>query len=212
MRHGQSTANAEGVWQGQLEFPLSDLGREQARRAGAALADTGPFSGVYTSPLARASETAGIISGELRRSGKFEAEAVKLPGLTERHGGVLQGLPYEQTRRENPELIQKFRGLPEEEAWSLVGAETDGELMERFGSALAEIRDLHTGEQNPRAVIVAHGGVLRAFLRDAFGGEVLPGTARAPNASLTRVLWRDKYEKPELLELASTRHLDDLGG
>jgi broad specificity phosphatase PhoE len=210
VRHGQSTANAESVWQGQLEFPLSELGCEQARRAGVALAATGAFSGVYTSPLTRASETAGIISEELRAASGFAGEVVSLPGLIERHGGLLQGRPFEQTRAENPELIEKFRSLTEEEAWSLVGAETDSELRIRFGDAMADIWEMQSGEENPRAVVVAHGGVLRAFFREVFGAEVLPGTTRAPNASLTRILWRAPGTEPKLLELASTSHLEGL--
>lgn len=208
MRHGQSTANAEGVWQGQLEFPLSALGRDQARRAGTALAATGRFSGVYTSPLARAAETAGIISNELRSSGGFSGEVVSFPGLTERNGGILQGRSFDQARLDSPELIEKFRSLPAEEAWSLVGAETDQELMSRFGSAVDEIRRIHSPEQSPRAVVVAHGGVLRAFLRETFGGDVLPENTRAPNASLTRIAWRSPGQTPELLTLADTKHLE----
>lgn len=209
VRHGQSTANAEGVWQGQLEFPLSGLGRAQASRAGKALASSGAVSGLYTSPLARAFETAELIRDELRSAGKFSGDLVAVPDLTERHGGLLQGRPFEQTRAENPELISKFRSLPEEEAWSLVGAETDAELMTRFGRAVSDIRSRHAGGP-ARAVIVAHGGVLRAFLRATFGGEVLPDTARAPNASLTRVAWEPHAEAPELLELASVSHLEGL--
>ena len=214
VRHGQSTANAGGVWQGQLEFPLSELGREQARRAGAALARTGPFSGVYASPLARASDTARIIAEELRRSGGFSGEVVELAGLTERHGGLLQGRSFEQTRTERPDLVEKFRSLPEEEAWSLVGAETDRQLMERFGGAVEGLRGISGAERGARAVVVAHGGVLRAFLRATFGGDILPANTRAPNASLTRVFWKNPgnpEEKPKLLELADTSHLDDLG-
>lgn len=211
VRHGQSTANAEGVWQGQLEFPLSELGRAQARRAGIALAKTGAFSGVYASPLTRAYETASIISEELVSAGKFSGEALELPGLTERHGGALQGRSFDQTSAERPELIDKFRSLPEEEAWSLVGAETDSQLMERFGNALAEIRRRHSGEPETRVAVVAHGGVLRAFLRGTFGADVLPANTRAPNASLTRVFWSSPDERPELIGLADTAHLDDLG-
>lgn len=211
MRHGQSTANAKGVWQGQLEFPLSSLGREQARRAGVALAGMGIVSGLYTSPLARAAETAEIISGELRAAGSFSGEVVELSGLSERHGGILQGRPFEQTRSENPELIEKFRNLPEEEAWSLLGAETDGQLMARFGEALTSIREMQAEEENPRAIVVSHGGVLRAYIRDTFGGEALPGTVRAPNASLTRLYWSNPGQNPELLTLAETTHLEGLG-
>lgn len=210
MRHGQSTANAKGLWQGQLEFPLSPLGKEQARRAGQALEATGAFSGVYTSPLQRAAQTAGIISEALESSDGFKGEVARFDGLTERHGGVLQGRSLEQARFEEPELIEKFRGLPAEEAWSLIGAETDEALMCRFGSAVDEIRKIHSTEQSPRAVVVAHGGVLRAFLRKTFGEEVLLDRARVPNAALTRVAWRDSGGEPELLTLADTAHLDGL--
>lgn len=208
IRHGQSTANAEGVWQGRLDFSLSELGKGQARLCGLALSEFGDFSGVYTSPLSRASQTAGIVCRELRAAGKFEGEPVALASLTERHGGLLQGRPWAQTVEENPELIEKFRSLPGEEAWSIVGAETDEDLMARFGEAVAGIRSRHSEEQEERVVLVAHGGVLRAFLRSAFGKEVLSGTRRAPNASITRVRWNSAGE-PELQELASTAHLDD---
>lgn len=209
IRHGQSTANAEGVWQGRLDFPLSELGKEQARLCGLALSEFGDFSSAYTSPLSRASQTAAIICRELRSAGRLEGEPTELESLTERHGGLLQGRPWAQTIEERPELIEKFRSLPEEEAWSLVGAETDADLMSRFGEAVAGIRGRHAGEQEERVVLVAHGGVLRAFLRSAFGEEMLPGTRRAPNASITRIRW-DSEGEPELLDLASTTHLDDL--
>lgn len=209
IRHGQSTANAEGVWQGQLEFPLSELGREQARLCGRALSRFGDFSSVYSSPLSRASETAEIIRRELVVSGGFDGEIIELASLTERHGGILQGRPWAQTVEENPELIERFRKLPEKEAWSLVGAETDQDLMHRFGQAVAEIQRRHVGAWEERVVLVAHGGVLRAFLRSVFGEEILPGTVRAPNASITHIRW-DSAGEPKLLALASATHLDDL--
>src|SRR5215210_2337484 len=86
LRHGQSTANATGVWQGQLEFPLSEEGRRQARLAGRALAGES-LDGLYSSPLSRALETAEIISREAGFSGKV----VALEGLMERRGGLLEG-------------------------------------------------------------------------------------------------------------------------
>ena len=86
VRHGQSTANANGVWQGQMEFPLSEEGRRQASLAGRALAGT-DYDAIYSSPLARAFETAEIIA---RESG-FAGEVVPMRGLIERHGGVLEG-------------------------------------------------------------------------------------------------------------------------
>jgi hypothetical protein len=50
---------------------------------------------------------------------------------------------------------------------------------------------------------------MRAFLRDRFGTSVLPGHERAPNASITRLLYDPAVPNaaPRLLELASTSHL-----
>ena len=42
VRHGQSTWNAEGRWQGQADPPLSELGERQAVEAAAAVAALEP--------------------------------------------------------------------------------------------------------------------------------------------------------------------------
>src|SRR4051794_39324245 len=120
IRHGQSTANASGVWQGQLEFPLSEEGRRQAVEAGRALRGV-EISGIYSSPLSRAFETARIIA---RKSG-FSGEVVAMPGLMERHGGTLQGKTWAEQEANNPEFVEKFLALPEEERWAFADAETD---------------------------------------------------------------------------------------
>jgi broad specificity phosphatase PhoE len=199
IRHGESTANASGIWQGQLEFPLSGEGRWQAHRLGRALTSR-PFDAIYSSPLGRAFETAEIIARETN----FSGAVVALEGLVERHGGILQGHTWVEQEVRNPELAKKFLGLPEEERWTLVGAETDEEVLARFEKAISEIRARHAS--GARIVVVSHGGVMRVFLRHRFGPGVLPGTERAPNASITRIEWRADG-KPRLLELASTEHL-----
>ena len=198
IRHGQSTANAMGIWQGQMEFPLSEEGRSQARRVGKALA-TERFDGIYSSPLGRAFETAEIIVRET----SFPGAVVPVEGLTERRGGLLEGTTHAERAARNPELTNQFLELPEEERWRLVGAETDEEILHRFERALSDIRARHAA--GTRVVVVSHGGVMRAFLRDRFGPEVLPGVVRAANASITRLEWVDG--RPRLTELASTRHL-----
>ena len=201
VRHGQSTANATGVWQGQLDFPLSEMGRRQAAEAGRALRGT-TISGAYASPLSRAFETATTIAGEAG----FTGDVVPVPGLKERKGGILEGQTWAEQEARDPEFAEKFLALPEEERWTLVGAETDEEILQRFVEALSSVRAEHT--PGDRLLVVSHGGVMRAFLRDLFGEGILPGTERAPNASITRLLWsKEGEETPELLELASTAHL-----
>jgi broad specificity phosphatase PhoE len=203
VRHGESTANAKGIWQGQMEFPLSESGRAQAALAGRGLSDE-PFEGLYSSPLSRAFETAEIIRV---RTG-FAGEVVTVEGLSERNGGILEGYTWAEQERRNPVLARKFLAIPEEERWTLVGAETDEEVIARFEVALSSIRANHPG--GARIVVVSHGGVMRAFLRKLFGPEVLPSTQRAANASITRLQW-DQIG-PRLLEVASTAHLAEDAG
>jgi broad specificity phosphatase PhoE len=199
IRHGQSTANASGVWQGQMEFPLSDEGRRQAHLAGKALSGV-RLDAVYSSPLERALETAEIIA---RETG-FGGPIVTLDGLMERRGGSLEGTTHAEREARNPQFERKLLSLPEEERWTLVGAETDEEILARFERAVSEIHARN--EMGSRIVVVSHGGVMRAFLRDRFGPGVLPGTVRAANASITRFEW-GPGDEARLLELASTRHL-----
>jgi len=203
IRHGQSTANASGVWQGQLEFPLSEEGRRQAAEAGRALKQT-TVSSIYASPLSRAFETAQIIA----REAGFPGEVVPLPGLMERHGGSLQGKTWADQETNNPEFAKKFLALPEEERWAFAGAETDEEILGRFEEAFSEILSRHPSGEGS-IIVVSHGGVMRAFLRDRFGPSVLPDHKRAANASITRLLHdpADGNTALQLVELASTRHL-----
>jgi broad specificity phosphatase PhoE len=59
-RHGETTSNKERRFQGQLDVPLNETGREQAR----ALAERvrgEPLAALYASPLSRARETAEIV-------------------------------------------------------------------------------------------------------------------------------------------------------
>ena len=202
VRHGQSTANASGVWQGQLDFPLSDKGRAQARLAGKAFAAGAPDA-IYASPLSRAHETARFIASE---SG-FEGEVVTLPGLMERRGGLLEGTTVEERAERYPRLMEKFASLEEESRWALVDAETDEEVLARFTEAMERIVERNQG--GDRIVVVSHGGSMRAFLQKLFGTRIFPDGQRAENASITRLLWRPDGD-PHLLELGVTTHLSQL--
>src|SRR5215212_10121153 len=107
VRHGQSTANAQGTWQGQMDFPLSKEGRRQASLAGTGLSDE-PFEGLYSSLFSRDFATAEIIRD---RTG-FAGEVVPLGGLSERRGGILEGHTWAEQEQQNPELAKKFLAMP----------------------------------------------------------------------------------------------------
>lgn len=59
VRHGETDANRAGIIQGQLDTPLNDHGKEQARQLGVALHSTS-FDAVFSSDLQRATAVSGI--------------------------------------------------------------------------------------------------------------------------------------------------------
>src|SRR5690606_24549493 len=86
-RHGQSTANRDGLLQGRLDTPLSELGRRQARQLGDWFAERAmQWDAAYCSPLARARDTARIITDRLG-----VPAAVENADLAEVHVGSMQG-------------------------------------------------------------------------------------------------------------------------
>ena len=57
VRHAQAQGNVEKTFQGSIDAPLSALGMEQLERLAERFADM-PFDVIYSSPLARAYQTA----------------------------------------------------------------------------------------------------------------------------------------------------------
>src|SRR4051812_34217784 len=63
-RHGETADNADGRVQGGIDTPLNDRGREQARALGEEAARLN-VTGLYSSQLARALETARIVGARI---------------------------------------------------------------------------------------------------------------------------------------------------
>ena len=95
VRHGQSQWNLENRFTGWVDVELTDLGREEARKAGEHLKGM-PFSHAYTSHLRRAQETLRII---LETGGLGTVPVTTSSALNERHYGDLQGLNKDETAK-----------------------------------------------------------------------------------------------------------------
>ena len=89
IRHGQSQANADRVFAGQSDSPLTALGRQQATDEAKRIVREGmTFDVIISSPLARAYDTASIIA----RATGYPIEAIQIDQrLMERGLGALQG-------------------------------------------------------------------------------------------------------------------------
>ena len=96
IRHGQSQWNLENRFTGWVDVPLTDAGREEARR-GAELIRHLKFDRAFTSVLQRAQETLRIALETIGQPNvPFEAEEA----LNERHYGALQGLNKAETAKQ----------------------------------------------------------------------------------------------------------------
>lgn len=95
VRHGESQWNLENRFTGWIDVPLTDKGREEARRAGEKIKGI-KFDKAYTSVLKRAIETLEII---LKVIGAEKIPIEKDPALNERHYGDLQGLNKAETAK-----------------------------------------------------------------------------------------------------------------
>jgi 2,3-bisphosphoglycerate-dependent phosphoglycerate mutase len=91
LRHGESAANAAGLFTGRWDVPLSERGRRQARRAAELLLESGAVPDlVITSPLLRATQTVEIVVTAFAGG---DMDQIVSSELTERAYGALTGLP-----------------------------------------------------------------------------------------------------------------------
>jgi probable phosphoglycerate mutase len=157
LRHGQSTWNDEGRWQGQADPPLSEFGASQARAAARLL---GRVDVIVASPLERAYMTAVVIGEHL---GVGPVDVVE--DLKERSIGQWEGLTRAQIEAEWPGWIDDDK-RPE-------GWEHDVDLEIRVVRAFSEIGRRYVGAT---VLLVAHGGVLIAMEKHLDVNE-----ARIPN-------------------------------
>jgi len=96
VRHGQSEWNLKNLFTGWRDPDLTELGVEEARTGGKALADTGiKFDIAFTSDLSRAQKTLKIILDEIGQQG---LETIRDQALNERDYGDLSGLNKDDAR------------------------------------------------------------------------------------------------------------------
>ncbi|GAA1353353.1 phosphoglyceromutase [Falsarthrobacter nasiphocae] len=98
LRHGQSEWNEKNLFTGWVDVPLTEQGREEARRAGELLKDADLLPEyLFTSRLQRAVVTSAIA---LEAAGRTWIDVTRDWRLNERHYGALQGKDKAETLQE----------------------------------------------------------------------------------------------------------------
>ena len=153
VRHGETAWNAEHRVQGQLDVPLNDVGRGQARAVAEALAGE-RFAAIYSSDLSRARETAEPAARLLGLPVRLDAN------LRERHYGIFERLTYAEVKERFPEDYARFeRREPE---FDFRTGESLRAFFARAVQCVLSIAERHAGE---RVLVFTHGGVLDYLYR-----------------------------------------------
>jgi len=155
LRHGESVGNADGYYQGQSEFGLTERGRKQAHALANRWLDEGKkFDQAIASPLARARETAEIVSEYL------EIPLQLNPLWMEINLGRISGLKPEEANEKYPlpDFTNPYfhTGITGESRW---------ELFLRAGRVIQDMLQHPPGNY----LIVSHGGILNMTLYAILG-------------------------------------------
>ena len=159
IRHGQSQWNLENRFTGWIDVPLTALGREEAKRAGASIKDL-KFDRAFTSMLQRAEETMRLV---LDVSNQLFIPFERSQALNERHYGDLQGLNKAETAKKyGDEQVKIWRrsydvAPPGGESLKDTAARTLPYFHEKILPLVKAGRNI---------LVVAHGNSLRSIIMD----------------------------------------------
>lgn len=161
LRHGESEANREGVWQGQFDSPPTAAGVRQAEAAAMVIALSSPVA-VVASDLQRAAVTGDIVAGAASCPVSYD------PRLREIAVGEWTGMSGELVQQRYPE--DRRRHLLGEDFKRGVTGESLSDVQVRVRPLLEEV----LGELEPgrTAVLATHGITARVIVGTLLGLEI----------------------------------------
>lgn len=149
VRHGQSSANLEERWTGQLDVPLTERGREEAVRAGENLKNVS-FDRIYASDLIRARTTA-----ELAIPGcSYEIDSA----LREVDIGTFTGISYSK-------LTQEDREITARDGYGAFGGESKEQFRDRISGFVKNLEK----QDLKNVAVFTHAGVLQKIFEVMIG-------------------------------------------
>lgn len=188
VRHGETDSNVEGRYLGWTDVPLNENGINQALWVKDKLKDM-RIDYIYSSPLKRCRETAGIINEA------HNSVALYSNDLKERNFGIFDNLTYEEICKKYPTQKDLW-----ENDWINYRIETGESALEFHkricGSIDSILRQKHTGVM----LIVAHSGCIRSIIAKLLGLEVQDAWRfKIDYCGVTRFEIRDNYPVMTLL-------------
>jgi len=152
VRHGSTVFSAQERFAGSSDVPLSEEGRELARRLGQRLAKV-QIDAAYCSDMQRTRDTCSLVLG----SRTLKAEST--PALREIDHGLWEGMVHADVERDYAEQYAVWSGDPF--ATAPPGGASGLHVLARALPALREIVSRHTGKT---ILVVSHKATNRLLL------------------------------------------------
>ncbi len=201
VRHGETQWNREKRFQGQIDIPLNERGRQQAARV-AEFLQKAPLAQAFSSPLLRPKETIEAIL-------RFHpgVPLTLLSDLQEISHGRWEGKLESEIEAEFPGELARWQTQPE--AVPMPDGETLAQVWVRVAHAWREI--VAAVPPGQTAVVTAHDAVNKAILCQLFGlGPERFWTFKQGNGGVSVVDYAKGPDAPPYLTAANiTRHLCD---
>lgn len=159
VRHGETEGESSVRLYGRTDVGLSEAGREQMRRTGAALAHV-TFDTVIVSPLRRSRDSAAIILGGRGPEPRIE------PEFTEIDFGTWEGWTLAEAEARDPENFAAR--IADGADFAFPGGDSKREFFTRTARAAARIFNPLPG----RTLAVLHKGVIKGALAGLLGRPV----------------------------------------
>jgi len=196
VRHGESTWNVEGRFQGRQDPPLSELGERQARAVAQRLASVDHPAAIVSSPLSRARRTAEVIGAACELPVAFDERLVEIS-----HGDW-EGLLRTEIAARWPEALERWHASPQ--AVRFPNGENLDQVQARFESFMSDV----PARKTP-LVVCTHDVIIRLATLWA-GGRPMTRFAslKSDNAALTEIAFADGL--PRLVRANDAQHLDGL--
>jgi probable phosphoglycerate mutase len=157
VRHGATQLTAENRFSGSVGVDLSDEGRAQARRLAERIAQD-KIAAVYTSPLSRTQETAGILAEP------HKLKPILRDGLREISHGHWEGLTRHEVEARFPGEYEAWDGDPF--TYAPDGGESGLSVLSR---ALPVIRQIVVDHPDQTVLVVSHKATLRLVMSSLLG-------------------------------------------
>lgn len=195
LRHAETTWNNERRYQGTLNSPLSELGWDQSILTRDALRDA-PLRAVYSSPLARAQETAHVIAEP------HGLPVTSVTDLSEIRVGEWEGLTTSEIEARYADAVHQWYTTPH--LARIPGGETIEEMRARAVAAFEEILSRH---KDQTVAVVAHGGVNKSIILTALGAPLASyWRIRQHNACINVLAYEGARARVRIIN--ETRHLE----